>query len=306
MKQPSKLYISSPTQRRERFFGCITRQWLDVSMEVYPEQQLHTWREWLKDVISGVLTSSKHLDFNFNGFWRQPQKNVLYFQKEFPAHSQTLEVSIMSTMVLRIWEKDSQKKGVRFKNGNFILSTNHDFSFSPKPSGWIPSWLLPLKSSWNSTEILKTLHLHPVYSPETRLTTKEVGDALTFEVRPPKGHLKTIHLFGVKNCHSLDIQSYLLRRMVSWGMLFRVKYQTSGGVWMSRDCFFTSSFFLVELLFKTPNPQKKIMGVFSPVVPSLSRFVWSVFFWGFSLVFPCFFAVFQDVGFHPDLHNCRF
>lgn len=58
----------------------LTFQWRCI----LDSNEFHTWREWLKDVISGVLTSSKHLDFNFNGFWRQPPKKCTVLSTRIP------------------------------------------------------------------------------------------------------------------------------------------------------------------------------------------------------------------------------
>ena len=218
-------------------------------------------------------------------------KKCTVLQKEFPAHSQTLEVSIMSRRGVRIWEKDSRKKGVRFKNGNFILSTNHDFSFSPKPYGWIPSWLLPQKSSWNSTEVLKTLHLHPVYSPYAPYDQRSRWCAYSWG-EASKSSSESQHFFGVKNCHSLDIQSYLLGRMVSWGMFLGSQIPNLRRCLDVQGLFLHIYFFSLDWCLKSLiHHQKKNHGVF--------------FFRGFFLLFHDF-LVFKMLGSMPDLHNCRF
>lgn len=72
----------------------------------------HSWREWLKDVRTQESSLLATIWISVSRHFEGNPKKMYCTSKRIPRHSQTLEVSIMSTRRgVRIWEKDSQKKG---------------------------------------------------------------------------------------------------------------------------------------------------------------------------------------------------
>ena len=254
-------------------FGCITRRWLDVSMEGYPGQETpHMAGWWLKDVISGVLTSSKHLDFNFKG--RIPRT----FPNPWSFHH-------ANDGCQDLGKGFTKERGAIQKRELHFIHQSWFFIFA--------------QTLWKNFKLTTSLKIilelirqkspkQPPSKTHRRLTTKEVGDAFTLEVRPPKGHRKLQFLWNLSFSRHPVIPP---EENGVLGYVFRVPIPNLRKRLDVQGLFLHIYFFLVGLLFKTPNPQKKIMGVVFPSFSFSFTIFWCFFpffleiFLGFSLFF---------------------